>query len=104
MRIKLLRLFIRATLIALVALLPACRLWSDNGITNKKELRAKKPPSVRIKEDYDRLAKKAGKGKKKIANKEGKGLERALLKNKHKKIKKDKRYLKSRKRKFKKSN
>jgi hypothetical protein len=86
-----------------VALLSSCGM-GDNGITNKKELRAKKPPSVRIREDYDRVAKRASKGNKKLANKDGKALEKALDKQKYKKMKKDKRYIKKRRRKLKRSN
>ena len=72
----------------------SCSSQFNKGVTNKNELRGRKPPSVKIKEEFDRNNKKAGRGNKKLMNKDGKSLDRALNKKKYKKLKKDKRYLK----------
>ena len=42
----------------LIIFLASCGQFSQGGITNKRELRKKKAPSVQIAEDYDKKAKK----------------------------------------------
>lgn len=81
----------------ILLLFGSCASQFNKGITNKKTLRSKKPPSVRIQEEYDQAAKRANRGTRKIHNKEGKALDKALRKRKEKKLKKDQRYLKKRK-------
>ena len=48
-------------LIALVSTLLGCSSQFNKGITNKKELRSKKPPSVKIAEEFDKGNKKKAK-------------------------------------------
>ena len=52
------RLFL---LLLLASILVGCSSQFNKGITNKRELRAKKPPSVQIAEDFDKGNKKKAK-------------------------------------------
>lgn len=47
-----------AGIVLLIFTLLSCSSQFNKGITDKKELRKKKPPSVRIAEDYDKKGKK----------------------------------------------
>lgn len=88
----------------LLAFVTACSSPYNKGVTNTKEFGSKKPPSVKIKEGYDRQAKRAQRGKRSLKGKEGKKLDKAQSKMKAKKMKKDKRYIKRARRKYKRNN
>ena len=74
----------------------------NKGVTNKKDFRSSNPPSVKIQKEYIKEAKKAKRKQKDLTGKEGEDLTKAQDKLKRKKLKRDKRYLKKRRKKLKK--
>lgn len=76
----------------------------NRGVTNQSDFKARNPPSVKLKNEYDKAAKKSKKGSKILRGKEGKALEKALDKQRERKLRKDQRYLKRKRRKMKRDN
>ena len=81
-------------LIALVSVLFGCSSQFNKGITNKKELRSKKPPSVKIAEGYDK-----GHGKKSKVYSNPKKAAKARNKHSEKVKKRGDKYLKKKRKK-----
>ena len=85
-------------IIILISLITISCSQFNKGVVSKRELRKKKPQSVRIAEEYDKKAKKGPKAK---TYSNPKRAERAKARNTKKHKKKANRYLKKKKRKLK---
>ncbi len=83
----------------LFLVLAACSSQFNKGVTNKRELRSKTSPSLKIAKEYDKIAKKQERKAKRFSN--IKDQEKANEKRKAKQRKEGQQYLKKKKRKLK---
>ena len=81
----------------MLVMLTSCGQFKQGGITNKRELRSKKAPSVKIAEEYDKKAKKNSTKTYKNPKRQAKARDKQTLKHK----KKADRYLKKKRKKVK---